>query len=60
MVMASSGCLSAEDSNRRTIFIADAHRGHGKRFFVRADEKLTAFLELEATVWTHSSGQTYE
>jgi len=28
----------------RTIFVADAHRGDGKRFVVRADEKLTAFL----------------
>jgi hypothetical protein len=35
------------DSNGRTIWIADAHRG-GKRFVVRADEKLTAFIELEA------------
>jgi hypothetical protein len=41
------GCVSAIDSNGRTIFIADAHRGDGKRFVVRADEKLTAFLELE-------------
>jgi hypothetical protein len=24
------------------------HRGDGKRFVVRADEKLTAFLELES------------
>jgi hypothetical protein len=31
----------------RTIWIADAHRD-GKRFIVRADEKLTAFVELEA------------
>jgi hypothetical protein len=31
----------------RTIWIADAHRDDGKRFVVRADEKLTAFLELE-------------
>jgi hypothetical protein len=30
-----------------TIFVADAHRDDGKRFVVRADEKLTAFLELE-------------
>jgi hypothetical protein len=30
----------------RTIWIADAHRGDGKRLIVRADEKLTAFLEL--------------
>jgi len=28
----------------RTIFVADAHRGDGKRFVVSADEKLTAFL----------------
>jgi hypothetical protein len=36
------GCVSAIDSNGRTIFLADAHRGDGKRFVVRADEKLTA------------------
>jgi len=39
--------VSAIDSNGRTIWIADAHRGDGKRFVVRGDEKLTAFLELE-------------
>jgi hypothetical protein len=43
----SLGWVSAIDSNGRTIWIADAHRGNGKRFVVRADEKLTAFLELE-------------
>jgi hypothetical protein len=37
------GCVSAVDSQGRTIWIADAHRGDGKRFVVRADEKLTAF-----------------
>jgi hypothetical protein len=42
------GCVSAIDSNGRTIFIADAHRDDGKRFVVRADEKLTAFPELES------------
>jgi hypothetical protein len=36
------------DSNGRTISIADAHRGDGKRFVVQVDEKLTAFLELES------------
>jgi hypothetical protein len=30
-------CVSAIDSNGRTIWIADAHRGDGKRFVVRAD-----------------------
>jgi hypothetical protein len=41
------GCVSAIDSNGRTIWIADAHREDGKRFVVRSDEKLAAFLELE-------------
>jgi hypothetical protein len=27
-----------------------AHRGDGKRFVVRADEKLTAFVELESVI----------
>jgi hypothetical protein len=31
------GCVSAIDSNGRTILIADAHRDDGKRFIVRAD-----------------------
>jgi hypothetical protein len=38
------------DSRGRTIFVVDAHRGDGQRFIVRADEKLTAFLELESVV----------
>jgi hypothetical protein len=41
------GYVLAIDSNGRTIWIADAHRDDGKRFVVRADEKLAAFLELE-------------
>jgi hypothetical protein len=45
------GCVSAIDSSGRTIWIADAHRDR-KRFVVRADEKLAAFLELEATTRT--------
>jgi hypothetical protein len=28
--------------------IADAHRDDGKRLVVRADEKLTVFMELES------------
>ena len=42
--------MSAIDSEGRTIFVADAHRDDGKRFIVRADEKLAAFLELEAPI----------
>jgi hypothetical protein len=38
--------ISAVDSNGRTIWIADAQRDDGKRFVVRSDEKLTAFLAL--------------
>ena len=34
------------DSNGRTIWIADAHSGDRKRFVVRADEKLTAPVGL--------------
>jgi len=42
------GCVATVDSLGRTIFVADAHRDDGKRFVVRPDEKLTAFLELES------------
>jgi len=40
------------NSNGRTIGIADAHRGDGKRFIARADEKLSAFVELERELLT--------
>ena len=35
---------------RRTNFVADAHRGDGKRFIVRADELLPVFIELESAI----------
>ena len=38
---------STVDSNGRTIWIADAHRGDGGRFVMHADEKLMAFVELD-------------
>jgi hypothetical protein len=41
------GWVSTIDCEGRTIWIVDAHRDDEKRFIVRADEKLTAFLELE-------------
>jgi hypothetical protein len=47
-------CVSGVDSNERTIWIADAHRGDGKRFILRADEKLTTFLHLEASIRENS------
>jgi hypothetical protein len=48
----SLGWVSALDSEGRTIWIVDAH-GYGKRFVVRSDEKLTAFVELERAVCIH-------
>jgi hypothetical protein len=44
------GCVSAIDSDGQTIWIAGAHRDDGKRFVVHADEKLTAFVELESAI----------
>ena len=44
------GYVSAIDSSGRTMWIADAHRDDGKRFVVRADEKLTAFVELQRAI----------
>ena len=37
-------------SGMHTIWIVDAHRDDGERFVVRADEKLTAFIELESAI----------
>jgi hypothetical protein len=44
------GCIWAVDAQGQTIWIADAHRGDGKRVVVRADEKLAAFVELESAI----------
>jgi hypothetical protein len=41
------GCFSAVTSEGRMIWVVDAHRDNGKRFVVRSDEMLSAFLELE-------------
>jgi hypothetical protein len=40
------------DHNGRTIWIVDAHRDDGRRFIVHADEKLSAFVELERQMLT--------
>ena len=45
----SLGWVSGIDVQRRTIWIVDAH-GYGKHFIVRADEKLTAFVELQRAI----------
>ena len=43
-------CVAIVDRDGRMILVVDTHRADGKRFVVRADEKLTAFLELEAAI----------
>ena len=45
----SVGWVLALDLEGRTIWIVDAH-GYGKRFIVRAEEILTAFLETERAI----------
>jgi hypothetical protein len=45
----SLGWVSALNVDGRTIWIVDAH-SYGKRFIVRADEMLTAFVELERAI----------
>ena len=54
------GCVSAVDSRGRTFWIADAHRDEGKRFVVHADEKLTAFLELESVIRSSAMSGTQD
>jgi hypothetical protein len=49
----SLGWVSALDREGRTIWFVDAHRDDGKRLVVRADEKLTAFVELESAIPAH-------
>jgi hypothetical protein len=44
------GRLSHVDLTGRVLFTADPHRSNGKRFIVRADEKSTAFMELESAI----------
>jgi hypothetical protein len=41
--------VATVDREERTIWIVDAH-GYGKRFIVRADEILSAFVELERAI----------
>jgi hypothetical protein len=44
------GCVATVDRHGLTIFVADAHRDDNQRFVVRADEKLTAFVEIESAI----------
>jgi hypothetical protein len=46
------GCISSTDHEGRQFWVVAAEREDALRFIVHADEKLTAFLELEAAVRT--------
>ena len=46
----SCGCISSTDRNGRQFWVVAAEREGTGRFIVHADEKLTAFLELEAAI----------
>jgi hypothetical protein len=42
--------VSVVTSEGRIIWVADAHRDDGRRSVVHADEKLAAFMKLEAAI----------
>jgi hypothetical protein len=41
------GCSSEIDPSGRVLYTADAYAKDGRRFTVLADERLSAFLELD-------------
>lgn len=43
-------CVSAVTKDGQIVWVAEAHRGDGKRLVVHADEQLTAYVELDAAV----------
>jgi hypothetical protein len=46
------GCSAEIGAGGRVLYTADAYRKDGKRFTVVADEKFSAFLELESALQT--------
>jgi len=42
--------MTTTDCKSRAIWVVAAERENAGRFIVRADEKLTAFLELESAI----------
>jgi hypothetical protein len=44
------GCISSTDRDGRQFWVVTAQREDAGRFVVHADEKLTAFLELESAI----------
>ena len=53
------GCVATVDREGRTIWVVAAER-NAQRFIVHADEKLTAFLELERVTRESFSFQNAE
>jgi predicted RecB family endonuclease len=52
-------CVSAVDSNGRTIWIADAHRDDGKRFVVEIKAGQTVAHHVKSSSITSSDVLTY-
>ena len=48
------GCSCESDSTGRVLFTADAYALDGRRFTVLADDRLTAFVELDAAIHRQS------
>jgi hypothetical protein len=46
----SCGCVSRTDDDGRQFWVVAAERETGGRFIARADQMLTAFLELQSAI----------
>ena len=44
------GVVAVIGAKGQRIFVVDAHRNDGKRYVIRADDKLSAFLEIETVI----------
>jgi hypothetical protein len=44
------GCVATVDCEEWSIWVVSADRGDAGRFIVHADEKLTAFIELQSAI----------
>jgi hypothetical protein len=44
------GCISSTDQEGRQFWIVAAERKDAGRFIIRADDKLSAFLEVESAI----------
>ena len=53
------GCVSVLNARGENTFVLDARRGDGKRYVVRSDQKLSAFLELEKVMLQQSKESAF-